>query len=460
MDGLQSALVLETLFAILSVAAAPPQPDLREALTVQATAAYEAGDWATAAAAWGAASAIEAEPSALLGIARSHASWDGHCGQAKAAFERFFSRCGTCNLESTGRAALAEARARCKTSVTIKSKSGKATVVVDGREVGAAPQTIELWAGPHVVTVRRGASFGEQAFCATPNAKRTVTLKAKKPKKGGAAAVVARARQHEQAALRHLRSKDSCSAALSLRKAHEAVSVPKVLFNLGLVYDKWPGHCSEAVDAYRRYLEGCPACGKAKTAKERLDALRTSCIATVTVTSAPAAPITIDGASVTAPIGLRPGDHIAAARLDGHEPAAAAFNLTAGESKRIDLRLAALPPPPPEPAFEPPPPVVIAPAPPLEESGSAMATAGWVGVGVGAAALILGGVFHALALDTHGNIEQLQIDAAAGNATRGAISDEITAFNTQGSVAYAGYGVGGGLAALGLLLVAIDAAGD
>lgn len=439
----------------------PAQGGLREALERQGAAALQAGDYPTAVAAYEAAAGEAPQPAHTLAMAIAYGAWGGHCVESKAAFERFFGVCRQCPLEAKGRAALAVARARCAAPVEVASPKGPATVVVDGAEIGPAPQRVDVWAGSHVVGLRSESAYVEEALCAAAGETTRVSLALPtRSKKRGAATVVARARGHEQAALRQLRAQDYCGAAASLEQAHAAVSVPKVLFNLGLVYDKWPGHCAAANEAYRRYLDGCAECGKAIAARQRLDALRTTCAGSVTITATPpGATLQVNGAAVRGPLSLRPGNYVVTAQLPGHVAAYQAFHVSAGAQRTISLSLASVLPPKAPPAAEPPP-VVVAQATPVAGDGSAVAAVGWVGVGLGAAAVVLGGVFYGLALGTHADIETLQDEAGGRSASvRAEIADHIDTFDRQSSVAYAGYGVGGGLVAVGVVLLIVDLVG-
>src|SRR5262245_28042619 len=49
------------------------------------------------------------------------------------------------------------------------------------------------------------------------------------------------------------------------------------LYNKAVAYERWPGHCKEAIAAYETFLEACGRCGQHLVAKDRLALVKLAC---------------------------------------------------------------------------------------------------------------------------------------------------------------------------------------
>ncbi len=201
---------------------------------------------------------------------------------------------------------------------------------------------------------------------------------------------------------------------------------------------------------------------------------------TIVVKGAPAATVTLDGAALPSavlgvPRPVDPGKHVVRAEADGFAPGQSTFTVAERKNEAVTLTLehgrAAPPTPTPTPtppvvATRPPegtPPVVGAtpPAgptapptppetpPPAASGGSLRRTLGFVGLGVGGAGLILGGVTGGLAIPKHNALDKACPD---GLCTR-AQADAVGNYHLFTTLSTAGFIAGGVLAASGLVLV-------
>jgi hypothetical protein len=154
---------------------------------------------------------------------------------------------------------------------------------------------------------------------------------------------------------------------------------------------------------------------------------------------------TLDGRAVD----VDPGPHtLVFEKADGARAQTTALAAERGKGKLVAVTFpgpppptAGVPPPAPSPTPEPARAPAPAPAPPAS-NGSALRTVGIVTAAVGAAGLVVGGVFGGLALATKG------AHCNGGVCDPGSTS---TAY-TQGNVSTAGFVAGGVLAAAGLTM--------
>jgi hypothetical protein len=209
-----------------------------------------------------------------------------------------------------------------------------------------------------------------------------------------------------------------------------------------------------------------PAFTKAvAAAKKELEALEPRIPTLVIQVKGPAAArITIDGAPLpNALIGVSvpvdPGTHTIRAEGDGFAPGQATVTSVERRGETVTLVLTpGGPPPSAQPVVAPvvPPPtapvgVAATPAPPAPaQGGSIRKTLGFVGIGVGGASLVMGGVTGGLALSKHGDLKTGCPASTCPPTEYGALDN----FHLLSTLSTVGFVAGGVLAAAGVVLVA------
>ncbi len=174
----------------------------------------------------------------------------------------------------------------------------------------------------------------------------------------------------------------------------------------------------------------------------------------VTVVAQPAgALVEVDGVTFAAPrvIGVSAGRHRIHLSAAGHVRSHGGFEVRAGIGQRLEYELAAAPPPV---VVEAPAPIVIKPDKPPQPR-----IIEWVLVGAGGAALIVGGVFHASALDAADDTKRYASPGAAGleDDSRRLLHSAAMDDAESGRIsAGALYGLGGALAITGVVLLLTD----
>jgi hypothetical protein len=169
--------------------------------------------------------------------------------------------------------------------------------------------------------------------------------------------------------------------------------------------------------------------------------------------------VTVDGAELPRAAldvkrAFNPGNHVLKATADGYTPATTTIDLTEGDSKAVTLTL--------EPASSAGPAQAAAPAAvsvdvaPITSpgasdsaSGSHQKTFGLVGLGVGAAGLVVGTVAGVVAMGRHSTLEN---DCPNGKCPR-SIGDTIDGFRSMATISTIGFVVGGLAAAGGGVLL-------
>jgi hypothetical protein len=159
---------------------------------------------------------------------------------------------------------------------------------------------------------------------------------------------------------------------------------------------------------------------------------------------------------------VNPGKHVVEAKV-GEQVVTEEVTLAEGESRSVTLKLPVAAPPPepappppvaalPAPAPAPPPP---APAPPEADRGPApgglQRTLGWVGIGVGGAGLLFGGITGMMVLSKKSKLDDGDcLDGGCGPAEW----DAVDSYNSYRTLSTVGFVVGGvGLAAGAALLL-------
>jgi hypothetical protein len=265
--------------------------------------------------------------------------------------------------------------------------------------------------------------------------------------------------------------KHYAEAAELLSSALAEYPLPTVAYYAGQAYEN-QGKLLEAANMYRR-AEGLSPSGAGKdllTQKKaqqdasealgRLDARIPALTVTVQSASPENVSVTLDGAPLAAeslgqPQPINPGAHelVGRCREEPSEPAVA-VTLVEGQKQAFDLSVACQPlapvepqPPPPKPAAPPPPPPRTAPEPRGNSLKSTAGTAGWIGLGVGGAAVTLWAVTGLVALNKKGGLrddgctEQLDCDAR--------LRSRVDSYNRLRDVSAVGFWVGVPLLAAG-----------
>lgn len=146
-----------------------------------------------------------------------------------------------------------------------------------------------------------------------------------------------------------------------------------------------------------------------------------------------------------------PGQHVVRVSAEGYLPAETTVTLDEGEQEEVTLELSV------DPNYKPPvPPAELAASantPPAEalpkepKSVSIQPTLGWIGIGVGAAALAAGGITGGMALSESNNLD------CPNNVCSGAESDRLGRANDLALTSTILFGAGGVLAVTGLVLL-------
>jgi hypothetical protein len=275
-----------------------------------------------------------------------------------------------------------------------------------------------------------------------------------------------------------LDAKDYATAEDRLRRADKLVHAPTLM--LGLARALGGQHkFVEAQEMYQRILrEGVPP-GAPEAFRTALDDARkevgavSPLIGGVTIVvqaqgggEVPNEKVAIDGNPVNvASLGVRraidPGPHVLTITGDGFKPAEVRFTVPEGGAVDAPVTLekdpnaVVAPPPPPTVPTAPtalPPPL---PPPGADRLESTESFPGWlpfVGFGVGAAGLILGGVTGALALSDH---SKLAGECSAGSCDQSHKSD-VDSYHTVATLSTVGFIAGGVGAAAGAILLILQ----
>lgn len=157
----------------------------------------------------------------------------------------------------------------------------------------------------------------------------------------------------------------------------------------------------------------------------------------------------VDAAKLTATQTFDPGDHAIEATAPGKAPYRSKFTVAPGPST-ADVIVPALADA--SAAAPPAAPVTNAPASDGAPTWSTQKTLGVVGVGVGAAGLILGGVFGAMAISGKSAVNDDCHNAVATCANTGKTKDDYDAAHTKATVSTISFIAGGVFVAAGAVL--------
>jgi hypothetical protein len=249
-----------------------------------------------------------------------------------------------------------------------------------------------------------------------------------------------------------LEAKDYPRAVDFFQRAEKLYHAPTILLGLARAYAAL-GKFVESREAYNMVIREKPQEDNDAFRQALEDARREIAPiegriswATIRVTG-PAEPVvTIDEVAIpAASLGVRravnPGDHVVKATAPGYKPAETRFSVAEGASQEVAL------------ALEEDPDAVI----PGEEDDTkgTLRIVGFAALGVGAAGLIVGGVFGGLAMGKHSDLEE----ACPGGACPPDQQDNLDSYETFGTVSTVGFIAGGVLAAAGIALVVVSYVG-
>lgn len=275
----------------------------------------------------------------------------------------------------------------------------------------------------------------------------------------------ATARQLAQQGQDALDKRDFVTAADRFTRADALVHAPTLLLGVARA-QAGLGKLVSAQEAYARIVrEGVPAGAPPAFAKAVADA-RAELAAlepripnlVINVKGAKQPRVTVDGAPVpAAALGVNrpvdPGKHLIRAEADGFAAAEAAVVVAESrtESVTIELKASALAPPPvvnPPPGTPPP----LTPAAPTKDAakpGGTQRILGFTGLGVGGAALIMGGITGGLALSKHASLAKACPETGPCFGQDAAIDS----YHLMGTLSTVGFIAGGVLAGTGVVLL-------
>jgi hypothetical protein len=240
---------------------------------------------------------------------------------------------------------------------------------------------------------------------------------------------------------------DFAMAADRFQRARQLISAPTI--ELGLAWAQVGlGRLVAAQETYNRILrEGVPAGAPPVFAKALADA-RAELTAleprvpsvVIDVTGPPSMRVSLDGIALSAAVigvgrPVDPGTHTVRVEADGFAPAQASFTAVPHKSEHVTLTLVPAPP-------------GSAPPPPARSNGATQRNVGFVGIGIGAAGLALGGITGAMAMGKHSELARL---CPGGHCTNQQAA--ITNYHLLANVSTAGFVAGGALALAGIVIV-------
>jgi hypothetical protein len=159
-----------------------------------------------------------------------------------------------------------------------------------------------------------------------------------------------------------------------------------------------------------------------------------------------------------------PGQHVVKVTAAGFAATEATFTVAEGKVESVSVEpkagasapVATPPPGPvPPPTTTPPPPTTPPPATPDRGAGGAspQKMIGFVGLGLGAAGLVMGGVTGGLALSKHASLLKTCPDGHCPKGSEAANESAVNSYKTMGTISTIGFIAGGVLAATGIVLV-------
>ncbi len=223
-------------------------------------------------------------------------------------------------------------------------------------------------------------------------------------------------------------SGDYATAVVAFQKANDAIKSPQADYWIAKSLDQ-QNKTADAIAAYESFLAGPDSSKvgeqKLNDAKARLEALKATLPAEVTVETDPAlSSVFVDGAPQQgeAPMTLKltPGKHRITVSSNGYQTKDLDIDVKGGEQQKQTIALIKEPPPvaaavvaaPPPPAPPPPPP------PPPEEHSMVPA---YVTIGIAGAAAVVGTVFGVKALSSKSDFDKHPTTKTADDTERSAL---------------------------------------
>lgn len=228
--------------------------------------------------------------------------------------------------------------------------------------------------------------------------------------------------------------------AEGIAAAAQDPSLPSIRFNIARCLEQL-GRDEEALEAYRRYDALPDASHRKQKAYDAIKGLEQRLFAVLSVSCSPAgSAVEIAGltpGAVPCPwqsAKVRPGAYAITVTAPGHSPASQSVQVEAGAARNVQITL--------EPVAAPAVPAPFVQAEP-EEPGRPLSPLPFIGLGAGALVAGAGGVMTALAIERRDAVES----TPPGDAQDDALGD----FDTFRTLSYVLYGVGGALAAAGVV---------
>jgi tetratricopeptide (TPR) repeat protein len=183
------------------------------------------------------------------------------------------------------------------------------------------------------------------------------------------------ARRHFETGRAYFDRGDYGKALSEFKAAKEISGRPELDFNIASSYERM-GDAAHAVRYYQAYLTARPNADDAAETNEALERLRRRVGTLRIVSRVPGAHLTVDGEPVEtlgAPVSLTEGPHVVNAALEGYRSATATAQVTAGTEATVTVD---------------PQPVTAPLLPPVEKPATRRRWPLWLGIGLGAAALV------------------------------------------------------------------------
>ena len=275
---------------------------------------------------------------------------------------------------------------------------------------------------------------------------------------------IATARDLTKAGYGALEKKDWAAAAAHFKNADSLYHAPTITLGLARAYVGL-GKLVSAQEAYSRVTHETvpPNASEAfmkaiADAQHELDALKPRVPGVVINLKGGTNPkVTIDGADVpAAALGVKravdPGQHVVKVTAPGFFPAEGKFTVAEGKVETVSIELKV------DPNYKAPPPdtktgIAPPPAEPEKPVSKTQKTIGFVGLGVGGAALIMGAVTGGLALSKRSALLEACPDGHCAKGSEGQHQSDVDGYNTMGTLSTIGFVSGGVLAVAGVVLI-------
>ena len=258
----------------------------------------------------------------------------------------------------------------------------------------------------------------------------------------------------QQEAAKAFEAGDFAAAIDALKRANGLYPHPDLQYNIALAYDQWGDHCADSLTYLRQYFESCSTveCEGIEESRKQLERVEAKCQATLQVRAVPrGAQISLDGRVVgtsTASVKVDPGPHRVEATLAGYIMQSQRLEAAPKAVMMVNLALASEAQPAPAP-------IVIA-AEPTPPEASSLPVIGWTAIGVGAAALVAGGVFVGLEQKAKSDAEDIEVSGTGSIADLNAKLATAHDFGVARTVSFVAGGVAAGAGIVMLVLAPAD----